>query len=69
MDFKKASKIIEELYTYYLNHPDSFYRETGKSLSSDDLARDVCDFISGMTDRYAFKAYETIFLPQPWLIV
>ncbi|MCD6150223.1 MAG: hypothetical protein J7J70_00995, partial [Deltaproteobacteria bacterium] len=28
----------------------------------------VCDFIAGMTDRYAFSLYEKIFLPQPWLI-
>jgi dGTP triphosphohydrolase len=32
------------------------------------IEQDVCDFISGMTDRYAFKEYERIFLPQPWLI-
>ncbi|MCP4715211.1 MAG: deoxyguanosinetriphosphate triphosphohydrolase, partial [Deltaproteobacteria bacterium] len=36
---------------------------------SGSIERDVCDFISGMTDRYAFSAYEKIFLPQPWLIL
>ncbi len=67
-DFNKASKIITELYGFYLENPDSFYQETGKNFTSGDLNQDVCDFISGMTDRYAFKLYETIFLPQPWLI-
>jgi dGTPase len=67
-DFKKASKIVTELYGHYVDHPDFFYRETGKNYTSGSIATDVCDFISGMTDRYAFNAYEKIFLPQPWLI-
>lgn len=68
-DFQKASKIVAELYCYYVEHPDSFYAETGRPAASGTIERDVCDFISGMTDRYAFYAYEKIFLPQPWLIV
>jgi dGTPase len=67
-DFRKASKIIEELYCYYVGNPESFYNEKGESYSSGMIERDVCDFISGMTDRYMFSAYEKIFLPQPWLI-
>jgi len=66
--FTKTSKIIDELYSYYIEHPDFFYMETDSNFSSGIIARDVCDFISGMTDRYAFSAYEKIFLPQPWLI-
>jgi dGTPase len=35
--------------------------------ASDKIAhRRVCDFIAGMTDRYALSLYEHIFLPQPW---
>jgi len=67
-DFRKSSKIISELYHYYLENPDFFYREAGKSYCAGGKEQAVCDFISGMTDRYAFDAYEKIFLPQPWLI-
>jgi dGTPase len=67
-DFKKASKILTELYYYYLEKPDHFYKEAGRNYNSGSLATDVCDFISGMTDRYAFSAYEKIFLPQPWIL-
>jgi len=28
----------------------------------------VADFIAGMTDRYALRTYERLFLPQGWLI-
>ncbi|MBM4310131.1 MAG: deoxyguanosinetriphosphate triphosphohydrolase [Deltaproteobacteria bacterium] len=68
-DFVKASKVIRELYAYYTASPEAFAREAGKSIGDEEPHRLVCDFISGMTDRYAFKAYEKIFLPQPWLIV
>ena len=26
----------------------------------------VCDFISGMTDRYAIETYEELFVPRVW---
>jgi len=67
-DFKKASKIVQELFDYYITNPDFFYEESGKNFNSGIIEQDVCDFISGMTDRYAFKEYERIFLPQPWLL-
>ena len=67
-DFKKASKIVKELFAYYIENPDFFYKNSGKNFNSGMIEQDVCDFISGMTDRYAFKEYERIFLPQPWLI-
>jgi dGTP triphosphohydrolase len=28
----------------------------------------VADFIAGMTDRYALRTYEQLFLPQGWLL-
>jgi dGTPase len=68
-DFRKTSKLLTELYSYYVEKPDRFYKEAGRNYHSGSIATDVCDFISGMTDRYAFGAYEKIFLPQPWMIV
>ena len=28
--------------------------------------RGACDYISGMSDRYALKVYEDLFIPSPW---
>jgi dGTPase len=39
-----------------------------KSLQ-DSLERCVCDFLAGMTDRYAFNLYEKLFLPLPWTVL
>lgn len=68
-DFIKSAKIIRELYIYFLENKEEFQREGGKSFHHEPIERAIVDFIAGMTDRYAFKLYEKIFLPQPWLII
>jgi dGTPase len=67
-DFLKCSKIIKDLHGYFMGHPDAFLKETEKKGFYDDPGVCICDFIAGMTDRYAFNLYEKIFLPLPWKI-
>ena len=68
-DFHKSAKILRELYGHYLEKKDAFRREAGEAYAREPVERSIADFIAGMTDRYAFKRYEEIFLPQPWLVV
>lgn len=73
-EFEKAQKIIRDLYLYFLEN--GLMERNGVSWeprkqkhvwASDKIAhRRVCDFIAGMTDRYALSLYEHIFLPKPW---
>jgi dGTPase len=67
-DFIKCSRIIKDLYTSFFGDPDGFLRETGRKDFYDEPAICVCDYISGMTDRYAFMLFERLFLPMPWKI-
>ena len=67
-DFIKCSRIIEDLYSYFLKNPDAFLKETERENFYDEPATCVCDLIAGMTDRYAFNLFEKIFLPMPWNI-
>jgi dGTPase len=67
-EFEKASKIIEELYSYYLRHTELIIAEAPQE-EGENTERIVCDFIAGMTDRYALMTYEKIFLPQPWMVL
>ena len=66
-EFKKAKKILFDLYDYYLKHTDEVFKEIPKE-TIDKKERIVCDFIAGMTDRFALMMYEKLFLPQPWLV-
>ncbi|HOC45269.1 MAG: deoxyguanosinetriphosphate triphosphohydrolase [Syntrophorhabdaceae bacterium] len=66
--FIKCSKIIEDLYDFFLRNPDAFLKETGRDDFYDKPVTCVRDFIAGMTDRYAFSLFEKLFLPMPWSI-
>jgi dGTPase len=68
-DFHKATKILRELYQYLVGHPDYFLTLIKMESLYDPLERCVCDFLAGMTDRYAFNLYEKIFLPLPWVVL
>ncbi len=67
-EFKKARKILLDLYDYYMEHTDEISKEFSKEIS-DKKERMVCDFIAGMTDRFALAMYEQNFLPQPWIVL
>jgi dGTPase len=66
-EFRKARKILLDLYNYYMEHPEEVLREFPEGKTA-EKARKVCDFIAGMTDSYALMMYERYFLPQPWLV-
>ena len=67
-EFKKARKILLDLYDYYMEHTEEISKEFSKEMS-DKKERMVCDFIAGMTDRFALAMYEQNFLPQPWIVL
>ncbi|UCC66357.1 MAG: deoxyguanosinetriphosphate triphosphohydrolase [Deltaproteobacteria bacterium] len=68
-DFVKASKILIELYEKFTGDVDFFLREIGRDELYDTIDKCVCDYLAGMTDRYAFHLYERMFLPRPWSIL
>jgi len=63
---EKAVKLIRDLFAYFLEHPQEMPPEYHQAPG--DLPTRVADFIAGMTDRYALRTYERLFLPQGWLI-
>ncbi|MDH5299010.1 MAG: deoxyguanosinetriphosphate triphosphohydrolase [Desulfobulbaceae bacterium] len=67
-DFIKAMKIMRELYYYFLDH-DDHWEELIRYDSETSRHRKVCDFIAGMTDRYALDLYVEIFFPKPWSVL
>jgi len=57
----KAGVMLQELYRYYLAHGRELppeYQEDGS------LEERVCDYIAGMTDRYAIAQFMRIFVPD-----
>ncbi len=63
---EKVNHTLGELYKYFYENENKLPQEYSKSLESNDLDTVVCDYISGMTDRYAITKYNEIFLPKNW---
>lgn len=65
-DFAKASRILRELFRFFLSHPDDLATCGGDPATDPRLEVAVADFVAGMTDRFAINLYQRLFLPQPW---
>ena len=64
----KACTMLETMYRYFVNNPDKIPAEYTRFLGENSLPRVVCDYIAGMTDRYAVSVYENLFIPKVWAI-
>ncbi|OGR02806.1 MAG: deoxyguanosinetriphosphate triphosphohydrolase [Deltaproteobacteria bacterium RIFOXYD12_FULL_53_23] len=67
-DFIKAKKVLRELYEYFIN-TDEHWEKVIDYDAATPREQMVCDFIAGMTDRYALDLYTNIFLPKPWSVM
>jgi dGTPase len=63
---EKAIGVIRSLFAHYLDQPDEIPPEY--RAAPGDLQTHVVDYIAGMTDRYALRTYERLFLPQGWML-
>ena len=68
-DFIKASRLLEEIYNYFMKKPHELSEKYYPGyLENCNFIDNLRDFIASMTDRYAFSLYEKLFLPHPWNI-
>lgn len=62
----KAKHVIAELYRYYLTHVDELPEEFLVHMEADGKERVTADYIACMTDTYAVRDYERLFVPKSW---
>ena len=62
----KAKAMLQRLFEYYVANPNEMPEDFQPQLSFDGMERTVCDYIAGMTDRYAIRVYEDLFIPYSW---
>jgi len=63
---EKVQYIIKQLYEYFIDNPEKIPEDLRKKMRDEGNHRLVCDYIAGMTDRYALNQYKSIFLPVGW---
>lgn len=66
-------KIIKELYHYFMEEDiklaDGHIWQAETAYGEETPRQQkVCDFIAGMTDRYALDLYTNIFFPKRWSV-
>jgi dGTPase len=64
----RARRVIRDLFEAYLNDPQQMPQNWREDSATDDrsqFARQVCDFIAGMTDRYALDQHKRLFDLDP----
>ncbi len=57
----RAKELLKNLFAFYLKHPQEIGGSAQRRLKKIGRQRAVCDYIAGMTDRYAVQEYERLF--------
>ncbi|MDR7556178.1 MAG: deoxyguanosinetriphosphate triphosphohydrolase [Armatimonadota bacterium] len=60
----RAQRLLEWLFQHYMAHPDALPSDVRAAAADEPLARVVCDFLAGMTDRYAIRTFTGLFVVQ-----
>jgi dGTPase len=59
----KAEKLITDLFNAYRSEPLMLPTSVQKRIDNRGLERTICDYIAGMTDRYAIEEHQKLFNP------
>lgn len=62
----RAKQMLAFLFEYYVKHPEQMPELYRRGCEEEGVARCVCDFVSGMTDRYAIESFQKLFIPHVW---
>ena len=68
-EYAKITEVIGRLFAHYVEHPELLPAPAedvaaSRDASADDLAQRVTDYLAGMTDRYAIRAYTDLQVPR-----
>jgi dGTPase len=65
-EFQKAAGILSGLWEKVRERPGEFLDQT--TIETEGLDAAARDFVAGMTDRYAVRLFEQLYIPKPWAI-
>jgi len=53
-----AERVVSELFSFWMDHPETLPHSYQEKAQQESLPRVVCDYIAGMTDNFIFEQYE-----------
>lgn len=66
---KKCDHVLSTLFEHFIEHPGEMPIEYVQISYRDGTERAVTDFLACMTDRYAMRLYEQLFLPSAFPVM
>ncbi len=66
-EFAKATGILGGLWEKVRQQPEAWL--DARTVEREGLDAAARDFLAGMTDRYAVRLFEELFIPRPWIEV
>ena len=64
----KVKKLISELYNHFLQYPEKMPINYQFIAKQEGIHRAITDYISGMSDEYAIKRFDDLFVPKKWIV-
>ncbi len=61
---ERAMYMLSDLFEYFTKNPDKMTSPYKNMIDKYPISQVVCDYISGMTDRYAINVFRSIFIPE-----
>lgn len=56
----RAKQLLRELFAYFVKYPREMGDQSRKRIRKLGLHRAVCDYLAGMTDRYAMQVHQSL---------
>jgi dGTPase len=57
----RAKQLLRDLFDYFVKNPKKIGEQSRKEIRKSGIRRAVCDYIAGMTDRYAIAEHQKFF--------
>lgn len=65
---ERSERMLTQMFEYFTKNVDKLPARYLRLLDRDGKERVVCDYLSGMTDRYAIGVFESLFIPSTFSI-
>ncbi len=66
---EKCDHVIVSLFEYFMEHPGQMPLEYVQISYRDGTERAVTDYLACMSDRYAIRMYQNLFIPVPFPVI
>lgn len=66
---QKVGNVIRQLYQSFAQQPDLMPEGYQKIAGEQGIDRAVTDYISGMSDEFAIRTFEELFVPKKWNVL